>query len=825
MNDARYAARMLAKSPGFTFIAAGLLAAGIGATTVIFSAVDAVMLRPLPVKHPEELVRMVQRTPQLGARSYFSYLFYEDLRDHSSTVAIPFGESEWSVAMNQPLPAEEIRATLVTPEFFEALGVSALYGRTLTRDDAGEAPGAPPAVVSYGFWQRRFNGEASAVGREITLREHKFTIVGVMPREFNGISADTSPDVRVPARTAPLLVENGGPVPRLEERTFSLAARLRPGVAPAQAHAECLAMWRASTEDFFKRFPENGPVENELRRGMELEPLARGVSTLRDKFSTALELLIGCAALLLMMTCANVGGLLLARGAARREEVAVRLAMGATRARIARQMLAESAILAALGSAGGLLIAFVATPLVARIIPPMRDLGTERMALSIHFGVDARVLVFLISISALAVLLCGVAPAASAARMNLDSVLRSVRSSPGWRSRQALIVFQIALCTVLLAGAGLLTRTLAQLRDVPPGFDAAHVVTFTANPSLDRQTHAEIESLRVALVERARQIPGVESVAVASRPLMRGSGIKMTIAPAGERASAQDFLNTSLNQISPDYFSTLGVRMVAGRDFTAQDAALTQAPFRTIVNEAFVRRFFPHSEPVGQRFGQGSSEPAKANYEIIGVVSDAKYRSLREPMSPIAYTIWKPSEGPFQLVVRTAANPESVIEPVRRALVAIDPALPFTEIVSMPKEIDASTAPERTTARLATLFAAAAATLAGIGIYGLLAYTVAQRRREIGIRMAIGARPGNIAEMIGGQALGMAGAGVVLGLGAAFLAAPWIGSLLYGIAASDPASYAIAAFFVILISTSAAAFPAIRATRVEPAAALREENA
>jgi predicted permease len=605
---------------------------------------------------------------------------------------------------------------------------------------------------------------------------------------------------------------------------FEIVARLRPGVTIAQAQAECLPIFRASTEAYYKQFPNNGSVEMELRRGMEIEPLDRGVSILRDKFGTALKLLVGSVGLLMLMACANVAGLLLARGAARREEIAVRLALGATRARLVRHVLAESALLTAIGAVGGVLIAWLAAPLLAGMFPPLRDLRTERLNFSIRFGMDTRVLAFSIAVSALAVLIAGLGPAVSAARMNLDSVLRGARSSSGWRSRQALIVFQIALCTVLLAGAGLLARTFAELRGVPAGFDRDHIVTFTTNPGLTAHTAPQTEALRVALMERVREIPGVAGVAIASRPLMRGSGIKMTVAPQGERASEKDFLNISSNSVSPEYFSTMGMRIVAGRAFAPNDSLLTQPPLKVIVNEAFVRRFFPRAEPIGKLFGSAGTAPAKGQFEIAGVVSDAKYRSLREPMTPTSYTIWKPGGDQLQLVVRTVGRPESVIEPVRRALASVDPALPFTEINTMTEEIDASLAAERTTAALASTFGAVASALAAVGIYGLLAYAVAQRRREIGIRMAIGARSTDIIRMIGAQTIVLAAVGIALGLSAAFLAAPWIRSLLYGIAPADPVSLASAALFVVAISAAATAIPAARATRIEPSIALREER-
>ncbi len=819
MDDLRYAVRKLAKSPGFTLVAVSLLGAGIGANAVIFSALDAVLLRPLPVKHPEELVRMVQRSPQLGTRSSFAYSFYEALRDHSTTLSAVFGEQESWVALNEPRPAEQIRLSLVTPEYFEVLGVSSMIGRTLTRDDAKENPGLVPAVVSYGFWRRRFDGDPGAVGATLTVHGHKFAIVGVMPRDFNGTSLDTSPDVRLPLRAAPLLFDAPN-VPRtLSDLTdLSIAGRLKPGVTRSQAHAECYSFWRAATEAFFKDHQDI--VASELRRGMDVDALDRGTSILRDKFGSALELLIASVSLLLLMVCANLAGLLLARSTSRTEEIAVRLALGATRKRLVRQMLTESALLAALGSAAGLLIALVSTPLLVRALPPMRDLYTTRVAISLNIGIDRRVLLFSFAISAMTVLLFGLAPAIGASRTSLDSVLRGARAAGGWRGRRALIVFQIALCTVLLAGAGLLARTFEQLRRVDPGFDAGHLITFTTVPSLTGYTVEQARSLRLALTDKVRQLPGVLSVSIASRGLMRGSGIKATVTVAGQQPMPGDFLNTSINSVTPGYFETMGMRIVAGRDLTPADDPIERRPHNVVVNQAFARHFFSGLDPLGRRFGQGTIVN-----EIVGVVSDAKYRSLREPMTPTLYTIWRDQDNQsMQLEVRTRLSPQSIIDPVRETLAALDPALPFTEIETMSDEVDASAAGERLTATLASLFGALAALLAAIGIYGLLAYAVAQRRREIGIRMALGARPADIGEMIGFEALAMVAAGVSLGIAAAAIVAPLVKSLLYGVAPSDYVSLGSAALFVMAIAAAATAIPLLDATRIDPSSALRQEN-
>ena len=816
MGDLRYAVRMLAKSPGFTLAVAGLLALGIGANAAIFSALNALLLRPLPVRQPQQLIRLVQTVPRLGTISSFDHAVYETLKQRAGTLSAVFGDAEWPVAMDDPQPAEQVRVHVVTPEFFDVLGVAALYGRTLTADDAKQDNGTPPAVLSYGFWQRRFAGAVQAVGRTITLRGHKFLVVGVMPRTFNGITADTAPDLRIPLRAFPLLRFEGAF--RGNGIALEIAARLKPGVSLAQARDECYRIWRAATEDALYRVPNITPdrVQSELARGLQVESLERGVSILRDRVGLALQLLAGSAGLLLLLMCSNVAGLLLTRSAARREEIAVRLALGATRARLVRQMLAESALLAGLGAAGGWLVAVASMPVLVRALPPMRDRATTQLALSLDVAPDTRVLLFAIGVSIATVLLFGLAPALAASRVSLDSVLRGARSSRGGHSRAALVGFQVALCTLLLAGAGLLVRSFQQLHGMDAGFDRDHVVTFTASPGLSGYSLEQCDKLRRALLDRVRALPGVAAAASASRAVMRGSGVKTTVLPEGQTITEADSLNTSLNTVSPEYFDTMGMRILAGRGF--QDSDRGVKPARVLVNQTFAQQFFPGIDPVGRLLGNS----IQTKFEIIGMVNDAKYRSLREPMTPTYYNLG--SDDFFVLCVRTRMRPETIIQPVRLELAALDPALPFLEIHTLAEEVDASAASERLTATLASLFGLLAAMLAAVGIYGLLSYAVAQRRREIGIRMALGARPGDIARMIGRQALAMVLVGVAAGLAAAWEAAPAIRSLLYGVTPSDGMSLGTAAAFVLLVSALATAIPAGRAARVEPASALRDEH-
>jgi predicted permease len=803
MGDLRGALRTLRHSPGFALLAALLLAIGIGANAVIFGALDAILLRPLPARHPEQLIHVVQNIARVGRRSNYLVSFYETLRDHAITLSTVFGEEEVQAAFESPAPAEEIRVHLVSPEYFEGLNASALVGRALTPSDALESSGAPPAVLSYGFWQRRFAGGRQAIGRNVQLHGHVFTIVGVMPQEFHGYSIDTAPEVFTPLRAASLLERD----PRYKMGGWvDLAGRLKPGVTMARAQAEIRAMWL------------NTPEGRQAKEPLELDSLQFGTSVLRAKFSGALELLIASVALLQLMVCANLAGLLVARGARRASEIAIRLAMGATRLRIARQMLAESAILAAMGAAGGIALAYFAAPLLVRGLPPVRDVGTARLALAIDFEPNTRVLLFSVLVSALTALLFGAAPAFSAARVSLDNVLRGARSAGGWKGRQLLLVLQIALCTLLLAGAGLLVRSFRQLRDMDAGFASTRVVSFAAHPTLASYQEARIASLRSALTERVRQIPGVDAVAASAVGVMRGSGIKTTVAPAGQRTTMADTMNSSLNGVTPGYFDAMGMRLLAGRDLTDSDSP-TQRPIPVVVNQSFARRFFPGESPLGRLFGTGLGVMLE-DFVIVGVVNDAHYRSLRETVPPTFFE--KLQNNDFTLAVRTHARPESLIQPVRQALAALDPALPFTEVRTLAKDVDDSAAPERLTAILASIFGIFAALLAAVGLYGLLAYAVAQRQREIGIRMALGAAPRSIAGLIGGQALVLVGVGVALGICAALVLAPMASALLYGVGPSDPLSLAAAAMLVALVAAIAAFVPAARAARVDPAVALRE---
>jgi predicted permease len=820
-RDIHYAARLYRKSPGFAVITTLLLALGIAANTILFSVVDALLLRPLPVNRPEELVRLIRARAGLAApqKSDFLYPVYTALKGRTEIFVGILGQVELNIALTDGIEPERIRAHLVTGNFFSLLGVQALYGRVLLPDDERYTSDTPPVVLSYAFWKRRFNADTRVIGRSISLQGHRCVIIGVTPEEFNGISADTSPDVRVPFTSVTALSPDRD-YNRVEQLEYELIGRLHPRMTIGSAQAACAGVWDAVMESL--RSDPNAPttqIELQVSRGIELQPAARGVSSLRTQFSTALLCLMIAAGLLLMMVCANVAGLLLARSAARRQEITIRAAVGASRARLIRQMMTESALLSLFGAIGGLLAAFASMPFVVRLLPPIRHIDGTILPLSVQIRPDPRILGFSLAVSALTVLLFGLGPAFHAARADLYSSLKTARSSRS-AGRYGLVILQVGLCAFLLTAAGLLLNTFERLRHLDAGFDRDRVITFSADPRMRQYSPERQRALEARLLENVRALPGVDSAAIASRGLMRGAGFKMTFVLPGQKAGPPDYLNASTNSVSPDYFSTMGMHFTAGRNYTASEP-LGARPQPRVVNEAFARLLFPGLDPLGRLFG------SKGEYQIAGVVSNAKYRSLREPVPPTVYSLWGPGfkmVESFILHVRTRARPESIVRPVNGVMRSMDPQLPFYEIKTLAEEVESSLWSERLVAGLASAFAVIATLLAGIGIYGLLSYTVAQRTHEIGIRMALGAMPLNILNLVSLRVAALVAGGIALGAAGSAATAQWIAHLLYGVSARDAATMSAAAIFVVFIAAAATAIPVARAISIEPVTALRQES-
>lgn len=819
--DLRVALRRIRAAPGVPALVVLLLALGIALNSSIFALVNALILRPLPVSNPSALYLFSQEIQNLGSRSEQPYAVLRALQNRARSFSQVAGYAEYDTVCRTPAGPVRVRAHIVTGNFFETLGTLPLYGRVLTARDEQDAAGTLPVVLSYPFWHGHFGADASIIGRGISINGHVFTVVGVLREHDNGIHVETTPEFRVPLRATSALATD----PDYSSATkldFVSFGRLRPGASLAAARNEAFGLLDATMVEETRKTGER-PYWRE--RPFRLEPLETGISVLRPKLKSGLLLLMGGVAALLLIICANAGGLLLAGSYARRGEMAVRLALGATGGRIAAQLWTENLLLAIASGALGVALSLTATPLLGRALPPLRDLTASTLTVALDLRPSSKVLGVSLLCCLAAVLVTAVPSILQSAGLDLHGALRSARTTHRQRLRWALVVAQAALCTILLGGAGLLTSTLENLRSVRPGFDAARIVTFTLDPSMVGYDEQRSSILRRHLLEEVRRLPGVESAAFASRGLMRGTGLKTTVSPAGRRAPRSEFLNTSLNSISEDYFETMGLRLVAGRDYRPTDR-MDQVPAPAVVNQAFARRFFPGEPAVGKLFGMGVDVVTKPERVIIGVVSDAKYRSLREPVPPILYGFAPVSlkiGSSLLLHVRTRGRPDGLIEPVRRALARLEPGLPLFDIHTMSDEVDDSLWPERVLSWLSSCFGVSAMALVLMGLYATLAFAVAQARREVGIRMALGARAADILRILAVRPLQLVAVGVATGAGSFFALTPLFRNVLYGVPAENLRTFA-GAIVMVLSTASVATWGAVRvALQTSPASVLREE--
>jgi predicted permease len=848
-RDVSYGLRQLRRYRTTSTLAILLLGIGIGANTLVFSLVNVLLLKPLPVRDPENLFILQEiAARQVRPNTFNSYPIYSDVVKKSPLVAAAMAEQGWYEADTFPLRSGNsvrlVRTQMVSPNYFADLGVSAYAGRVLNEADAeatGTGPEGTPVVLSFQFWQSQFAGNRAAIGRTIRLKETPFLVVGVLPREFHSSDIDRAPDVRLPISAAPLLHGQAVTDPGPGAQSFQILLRLGPGVSPARAAAALLPDYQRTSEwlerQAFARQKDPAtsyPLDVVLREIREtrlvLAPIGHGDSQLRDQFARALRLLLGGVALLLVAVCANVAGLLLAKANQRRKEMGIRLAVGASRRQLIGQLLTEHLLLALPAAALGAALAYALAPALLGLLPTPRDLGQVSSPLILSISPGLRVLAFAAILTVCCVLFFGVLPAWHATRVSLATELKAARGQVHATGRPlgpalAPVIVQVAFGVVLLSAAGLMLRTYWNLEHLDAGFDRAHVVEFTSEPDAAGYTVQQTAAFYRALKERVVALPGAASVAFASRGVMRGVGMKMTLSPEGVTLPSNTFLNTSTNQVSPGYFGTMGIALVAGRDLTGVDAAVDLKLRPIIVNRAFAAAFFPGENAVGKFLVQGTDGKHTPNYAIVGVVATAKYRSLREPDPPTMYTAMSDSQIPAGslLYVRTHGAPQGIAGAVRGELAALDPAVPLVEVLTLDQEVETSLWQERLVAILSAFFGGAAVLLAGIGLYGSLAYSVEQRRREIGIRVAVGARFGHIVRAVCSPIALAVSLGVAAGLAASALLLRLTGRLLYGVRPFDPLSLILAIVFVCLCAALAAAPPARRAARIDPASALREE--
>jgi predicted permease len=847
LKDLRHAVRMLLHAKGWTAVVILSLALGIGANTAIFSAVNGLLLTQVPVKEPNGLVRLrsvgrndmrtsssdygfIKPDPD-GApvRATFSYPMYQQFLADNQTMTdliacAPIGRA--SVVVDGH--AEIATAFVASGNYYQALGVRARLGRTILPDD--DKPTAPPvAVISSKYWNVRFGADPNVVGRTVSVNGVPLTIVGVIEPGFTGIQQPVGepPDVSVPlVLDTPL---TPGPLttsPRLGQATFwwlQVIGRLKPGVTAAQVQGNLEGSFRqtarAGMDAYLKGLPdeERARAVNRDRKDvprLRVEPANRGVYDVNTTELRSVTILTIIVALVLLIVCANVANLLLSRATTRQKELSVRLSLGATRGRLIRQLLTESLLLASLGGALGILVAYWGK----QLLPGAPGRAT---------GLDWRILLFVVVVTGVTGILFGIAPALRGTGMNLSSALkdtgRSVIGSRGALSKTLLVV-QVAISLVLLVGAGLFLRTLQNLRHVDVGFNPQNLLLFRVTPQLNRYDEPRSAQLYRTMMERLSALPGVRGVAMSQPALLSGSVNSTSIYVHGRSyppGGIRDGSN-SINRVvvSPSFFAVMEIPLMTGRTFTDGDS--TTAPKVAIINETAARTYFPNESPLGRRFG--SSVETSNQLEIVGVLRDAKYDSVRDNAPPTMYVPYSQTRfGGAVFEVRTAAAPASVTASVREAVRQIDPNLPLMDVSTQIEQVEQRFAQEKLFAQAYALFGGLALLLASIGLFGLMSYSVSRRTNEIGIRMALGAQRGDVLRLVLRESMILVVIGIVAGVAIALGAGHYVRTLLFGLPPTDVASIAAAVALMVAVSALAGYLPARRASRVDPMVALHYE--
>jgi predicted permease len=881
LQDLRYGIRMLAKSPGFAAVAILTLALGIGANTAIFSLIDGVLLKSLPVRDAQHLSVLKWRAhhePDLhmmmsdgacetnfsdtepSACALSKPLFNDMLARSDVFSGLAAFAYSGTLTLTGNGAASEPEGQIVTGEFFSTLGIRAAAGRLIVPSD-DTATAAPVAVLSYGYWQSAFGGSPSAVGKSITLNGEPFQIIGVAEKGFTSISPGGEQDLWLPMAMRQRITA-GWTASQEDAGSWwlTVVGRVRPGTPLPKAQAAVNTLFRNEVFHSGKALFKNADDPQ-----IALVPAQQAMTGQRDRYSTPLTVLMLAVGVILLIACANVAGLLLSRATARQKEMAVRLALGAGRGRIVRQLLSESILLSVIGGTIGVLFAIWGEHAVSSLMAS----GSSR-PLGFDFGIDGRVLAFTLGASVLTGIIFGLAPAFRGARVDLTPMLKeSSTGSAAGRSHRwlslgnALVVAQVGLAVLVLVGAGLLVRTLSNLRSIDPGFDVNNVLLFGLDPAQAGYKQAEVNSLFSDLQGRLQAIPGVRSVSYSSMSLLSGSLMMSSFHMPGTSAKAS--VDADLLEVGPNFFDTMRMPLLSGRAFAPADFAIAEkarlaemareeAPAPTgkagpasaaskpktpeppqpaqpaIVNETFVRKFLSKQGALGVRFGEpqtdessgaASGGPPNPGYIIVGVVRDAKYNSLRSAVDP---TVYVPQSQPSAIfALRTAASPTSILSAVRRTVGEVNNNLPLDDVTTETQQIDRLLFQERMIAKLSGFFGVLALVLACIGLYGLLSYEVSRRTREIGIRMALGAQPGNVLGLVVRQGIVLTVTGAVVGIGVASGVMRYLKSMLYGVHANDPATMIAVAVLLTLVALAACYIPARRATRVDPMVALRYE--
>jgi putative ABC transport system permease protein len=781
-QDFRFAIRILRKNPGFTAVAALTLALGIGANTAIFTLMDAVMLKNLPVKQPEQLIELLTGSGDPGAKIYnsFSWHAFQHWRERNQSLSglIASSNSRFYCVV-EGAPPERVAGQYVTGDFFSVLGVSSMIGRMIAPDD--DRFGAPNAVavISDGYWARRFGRDVSAVGKRIVVEDVPLTIVGVAPAEFFGLQVGSRVDLWAPLATEPLMRRTSW-TSSSGYKWLQLVGRIKPGVSLDQTRADLELLFRPAV----------------------IEP------------EQALQIVVG---LVLLIACANLANLLLARAASRQREIAVRLALGAGRARLIRQLLTESLLLALIGAAAGVLMAGAGTQYLLKL------LATGRTSVLLDAQPDARALIFTGLLSVLTAMLFGLAPALRASRTDLIPALKEGGRGlefGGSRRRlsRGLIVAQVALSLVLLVGAGLFLRTFRNLHSIDLGFERENALLVALDPSHSGYTPEQTRGLFIGLLERFQAIPGVRSASLSWNPPVAGGGSSRTVTVEGRAPGPEADREIYLNWVAPRYFETLGVPLIAGRDFGSHDTQET--PKVVILNQTMARVFFGDANPIGHRIRVEDNDIR----EVVGIVADSNYLEIREKITPTLYlnTFQSPAPG-SEFALRTTGDPNAVVPAVRREIERQVKGMAIANVRTLSSQVDSWIVQERLVALLSSCFSGLALFIAAVGLYGVLSYTVARRTREIGIRMALGARSRDVMAMILKEITRLVCLGLAFGVPLALILGRFVADLLYGLAPNDPLTTVTGILVMLIVALLAGYVPARRASRVDPMASLRCE--
>ena len=828
-SDLRFALRGLRRNPLFAAVAILSLALGIGANTAIFTLLDQMLLRKLPVRAPEELVMLYQQGPHMGSNSgtrMHSYPLYQDLQQRGEPLSEVLCRRLVEASISIDNQTERIAAELVSGNYFSMLGVQPAIGRVFnSQEDDQKYQGHPVAVLGYDYWVNRFSRDPGVVGKKILVNNHPMTIVGVSAQGFAGIDPAQSPQIRVPVQMKEAMLPTWSWV-RMDNRRsrwVQVFGRLKPGYTVESARAPLQGLFtqiRAYEMTLPAAKDWSAYSREQFMRGQLLvESAAMGFSGLRNEFSTALIVLMCMVGLVLLIACANVANLLIARGFMRQKEIAVRLSLGASRGRLVKQLLVESLLLSLLGAIAGLALAVVLTRMLLALIP------VEGQPLLINATPDGRILTFTLGLTLLTGVVFGLLPALRASRPDPWSTLKDTVGSIAGAGgslflRKGLVALQVALSFLLLFGAGLFVRSLQNLKTTDTGVALDNLITFQLSPDLNGYDVPRRLNLYEQLLERLRSVPDIKAAGLAAVPILAGDEWDNYMSVEGHRPADGENMQAFMNAVSPGYFATMQIPFLEGRDFRRSD--MTEQWHVAIVNRKFAEHFFKGTSAVGKRIGSGGGPNMKLNIEIVGVVADALYEGPREGVRRQVF-VPNGGTGGAAFYVRAATSSSGAYGLIRNEVRHLDSSLPIYQLKTLEGQLDETLLSDRLIALLSGGFGLLATVLASVGLYGVMAFVVARRRKELGIRLALGAQPGRVIWMVMREVLILLSIGLAIGVPAALALARYVSSQLYGIEPDDPAIAGTTIVLLAVVSAAAGLIPAHRASRIDPILALRYE--